>query len=299
MPDREVRPATQYDWVQIIRRARLGTVIAGSGRIGKNGRPTRGGMSGSKFTGLALAFASYASPDGSHVWPGDATIAVDLETTIKDVAAVRKALLALGLLEHVRHRRGDTGEQYRLTLPSDLDDVLEVLNPAQHKLAAHRLREEARGKPGKPGGSGGPPKPPTPGGPQDHPEPVDNPDSGGPVDHPNEPEPETPGWSTGLAEVAAGWSTGPALGGPPDPLTNHDQTTTTTNHSDTALRTAVTLVGHPQAAQDPLFAEVVDEAPEPDPPPSRCERHPLPGGLRDDGQPRCALCRVEARRAAA
>lgn len=309
MPDREIRPSGRYEWEQIIRRARLGSIIAGSGRLGANGRPTRGGMTGLTFTAICLGWASYADDKGQKIYPGDATVAVDMETSLQNVAAVRKALLDLGLLQLVRGRRGRRGTEYRLTIPSDLQDRLEVPTPAQHTLAADRLREQSRGKRKatdrpEPPNSGGPvdhpddDNPGDVGGPADTPEPVDNPNLGGPVDTPEPLSAEAPGGSGGYAQNSSGGSGGSRLGGPVDRSTDHDRTTSTTDHSDTALRTAVTLVGHPQAAQDPLFP-VVDEEPEPKPEPSsRCARHPLPAGLRDDGQPRCALCRVDARRTA-
>ena len=211
MPDRELRPVGRYEWEQILRRARLDGVVAGSGRIGASGRATRGSMSGSLFKAIALTWASYANDRGQEIWPGDATVAVAAETTLKNATAVRKALLDLGLLQRVRGRQGMRGTEHRLTIPSDLMDRLEVLTPAQHTLAAGRLRNAARGKPGGSGGpprnpsgptsSGGPVDPPqlfdpsTVGAPVDPPEPVDNPDLGGPVD--------------------------PRLGGPVDPHTDH------------------------------------------------------------------------------
>lgn len=236
--ERELRPAGRYEWEQIIRRARLGDVIAGSGRIGKTGKPTKGGMSGTTFTGIALGWASYANDRGREVWPGDATVAVDLETSIATVRQVRKALLRLGLLEFVARRRGSRGDEYRLTIPTDLLEVVEVLTPGQHKLAANRLRDAARGKPG---GSGGPPETESP---------------GGPAEHPNEPDDSEPGESNGTPESESGWSAGTSLGGPADTHTDHDRTTgTTTDHSETDLRTAVTVPGDVTPDQDPIFSE--------------------------------------------
>jgi hypothetical protein len=232
--DRELRPAGRYEWEQIIRRSRLGAVVAGSGRVGKNGKPTKGGMSGTTFTGIALGWASYANDRGREIWPGDATVAVDLETSIAAVRQVRKALLRLGLLEFVCRRHGIRGDEYRLTLPADLLEVVEVLTPAQHKVVANRLRDAARGKPG---GSGGLPEPGSPGGPPDYPD-------------------GEPRGSNGLPEIEPGWSGGTSPGGPADTHTDHDRTTgTTTDHSDEDLDTAVTVPSDPTPDQDPIFSD--------------------------------------------
>lgn len=299
MTDRELRPVGRYEWEQIIRRARLAAVIAGSSRIGKNGKPTKGGMSGTTFTGIALGWASYANDKGREIWPGDATVAVDLETSIAAVRQVRQALLRLGLLEMVRRRTGTRGDEYRLTIPTDLLDVVEVLTPAQHKLAANRLRDAARGKPTEQrGGSDGQPNKPPSGGPADNPEETPNGALGGPADNPNgygEPE---PGWSDGTTETGSGWSGGTSLGGPADTHTDHDRTSTTTDQPGIDLRTAVAGPRAREAAEDPIFDEGEDNPTHLDPAPRRCEPHGLAGGTRSDGRPACPLCRVAEDQAA-
>lgn len=301
---RELRPAGRYEWEQIIRRARLGTVIRGSGRIGSKGKATKGGMSGTTFTGIALGWASYGNDKGREIWPGDATVAIDLETSIAAVRQVRQALVRLGLMEMVRRRTGTRGDEYRLTLPTDLLDVVEVLTPAQHKMAANRLREAARGKPR--GGSGGHPTDPDPGDPADHPEdeagsPVDHPESdtddslGDPADHPNVSSGEEPGWSSGYPESGSGWSGGPALGGPADTHTDHDRTRSTTDHAERDLRTAVTVSRASGAAEEPDPAIEETTAPDARPvdEPRGCPAHgpAMAAGLRPDGKPACPLCR--------
>jgi len=281
---RELRAAGRYEWEQIIRRARTGSLIAGSTRLGKDGRPTKGGMTELTFTAIALCWASYANDRGQEIWAGDATIAVDLGTTIKNVVTVRKKLLELGLLQHVRGRHGERGEEYRLTLPSDLLDVLNVPTPAQHKLAARRLRDAARGKPA---GSAGPPAPEPVGGPADHAQAVDNSAVGGPPDHPDEVCAPEAGGSAGPAENSSGWSGGPAPGGPADPLTDHDRTRTTTDHPDTDLRTAVTASRASPPPEDQISSDV--DAPGP------CAEHPTQrAGPRPDGRLACVFCRALA-----
>lgn len=306
--DRELRPVGRYEWEQIIRRARLGPVITGSGRTGKNGRATRGGMSGTTFTGIALGWASYGNDKGREIYPGDATVAIDLETTIAAVRQVRQALVRLGLMEMIRRRHGNRGDEYRLTIPTDLLDALEVLTPAQHKLAANRLREAARGKPRE--SSDGPSDSPDPGTPVDHPDddsgtPPDHPETdtdrsvGTPPDHPDAAENADPGYSGGPPETDSGYSGGTRLGTPVAPHTDHDRTTTATDHSDRDLRTAVTPSRASDADDNPDSA--IEETTGPPPPTpdrptggrrSRCADHPaLSAGNRPDGRPACPLCR--------
>jgi len=254
--DRELQPVRRYDWEQIIRRARLGGVIQGSSKVGKNGRPTKGAMSATLVKAIALGFATYANPEGRQIWPGDATLAVDLETSVASVETVRKLLLRLGLFERVRAPRGDHGTEYRLTLPVDLLDEIEVLTPAQHKLAADRLRDGRRGKPN--GGSGGsangsatvyPPGPPVP-----VDELVDNAvDEVAPVVPADTPDVIMPGVSAGTTDPPNGVSGGPRMVYPADTHTDHDRPLTTTGHPDEDLRTAVTPVDSRAPDQDQIL----------------------------------------------
>lgn len=306
MTDRELRPVGYYEWVQIIRRARLGAVIASSGRIGANGRSTRGGMSGTTFTGIALCWASYGNDRGQQIRPGDATVAVDMETTIAAASAVRKALLDIGLLQLVRPRRGRLGAEYRLTMPEDLYDRLEVPSPAQHGLAAGRLRDGSRGRRKTAADADGPTllddaddltddttdadDTPTVGGPVEYPKPVEPPTVGTPPDPPKPGSDVASGGSGGVPEKALGGSGGTSWGGPVARSTVHDRTTTTTGQPQTDLRTAATLVGDPPPEQDQILESRGATPPPADGP---CATHPaLPGGTRGDGQPRCAACRA-------
>lgn len=314
--DRELRPVGRFDWEGVVRRARLGSVIPA--RKGKGGKVTKGGMSGTLFTGIALGWSSYANPDGSRVKPGDATVAIDLETSIAAVRAVRQALLALGLMQQVGSRQKGFGIEYRLTMPSDLLDRVDVLTPAQHKLAANRLRDSARGKP-TPGWSSGLPEVGVP---------VDYPQSeaplvlGGPVGHPADPIKPTPGWSSGTTESEFGWSSGTSLGGPVDTHTYQGPSKGTTGHSLEEVRSKAEGPPAQAAAEDQISGEaqpravavapppaaaltVTDAtveirpapAPQPSQPATTCPRHRLPipaGEPRPDGKPRCPLCRVGA-----
>ena len=253
--DRELRPMGRYEWEQVVRRARLGGIVRGSGRVGKDGRKTKGGMAAALVKAIALGFATYANDKGREIWPGDATLAVDLETSVASVETVRRLLLHLGLMVRVRAPWGDHGTEYRLTLPDDLLDVVEVLTPAQHKLAANRLREGRRGRAN--GVSAGTTSesravyPPVPPAAVD--DVVDNPvDEVVPVDPPNTPARIMPGVSAGTTDPTNGVSAGPRMVYPPDTHTDHDRPLSTTDHPDGDLRTAVTPVDDRPREQDQI-----------------------------------------------
>jgi hypothetical protein len=283
--EREVRPVGRHEWEQVLGRLRVTGVLGG--RTGKHGRATKGAVAAITFKAIAARFAFYGDGDGSRIWPGDAVVAVDLETTIDRVRMVRQALIKLGLLELVRGRRGDRGEEYRLTLPSDLMDLLEVLTPAQHKLAAHHMREARRGASST--SSGGPVDNPKsePGWSSGQPE-GENP--GGPVDTP-ERDPRT---SNGPPKEGSGWSSGHRLGGPVDTHTNQDQPHPLPTTLTTIFRTAVTGPRATAPLRKPDLAMVGEEiAPSAEPGSDRCV-HGVPPSLRC---PACArgLATVGAR----
>jgi hypothetical protein len=301
--DRELRPSGRYEWEQIVRRARMAGVIPASGKIGANGRRTKGAMSPTTFKAVALTWATYANDKGREVRPGDAAVAVAAETTLDNARKVRRALVKLGLLGKVREATPYHAAEYRLTLPSDLLDSLEVLTPAQATLAAQKLRDAARGCPR--GESGGPSNDPQLGGPVDHPttpdesEPEDPDDTqlGGPVDHPatpDESERRTPTNSNWGVRWTPNWGvhrdTPPTMTAP----------ITTTDHSDRALDLTVTVPSAPAPHEDRILSEV-GGTPRPSTPAAsdgRCGTHPvLPGGERPDGLPRCPSCRAALRSA--
>lgn len=251
--DRELRPAGRYEWEQIVRRARLKGVITGSARIGKDGRSTRGGVDAVTVKAIALALASYGSDKGADVFPGDATIAVDLEISLKTVKAVKAKLIGLGLLEHVGWRRRSA--VYQLAIPSDLLELLEVLTPAQHTLEAERVSAEAHGRVPRSqrlGGTGGPPEEAPDGGS------AGTPDAGSSECPPVPPSPaevEDVGGSAGPPPEDVGGSAGPASGGPPDPGTDQDRTISMTKPTDEDLGTNLAVVAR-EAGQDQIQGEV-------------------------------------------
>lgn len=292
-PTRETRPVDRYEWESIILRARLGGLIAGSSKVGVNGRATRGGVSAVAFKAVALVWASHADPDGSNIWPGDATIAVEAEVGIQVAQAVKRKMIDLGLTEKVRarSRRQRRGDEYRLTLPSDLLDVVEVLSPAALQMAAANVYERRRGKRG---GSGGSPTPPGVGSPVDPPQDAAEPPVGDPVDPPHEPDAEACGGSGGHTTDVYGGSGGTHVGGPVARVTYPETPPGTSgpDHPGEDVRTAVTVSRASQAAPEPDFRDEVNE-PESPQRAASCPAHgrAFAAGTRHDGQPACPFCR--------
>lgn len=236
------------DWVKVVRRARFNGVVPGvAGRIVK---------------AVAFALATYADYDnGGDVRPGLARLAVECEIDYRTAKRCLAGIRDLGLVRLVQSgaRRGHS-DVYQLTLPEELLDRIDVLTPAQVDMEIERIRGAARRKPavdGPPDGPGtGHSDPRTDDAVRVTPapvQPVDNPAVRGTTDPVERPEPTD---RTGHAVPVNGASTGhavPQYGSRYAPLPS--QSTKTKNFTETAdsdLRTVVTVVGHPQAAQDQI-----------------------------------------------
>lgn len=274
----EVHPEDRFTWERIVMRARLGGVITGSGKVSeRNGKQTRGGVSGSVFKAVALVFAAHADEDGSAVRPGDMRVAILAEVHPRTVKVIREKLVELGLMRQTGRYRHTP--MYRLTLPSDLTELVTVLSPTEVVDTAKAMRSRARDSKAKSrnGCAAGPPIEESLGVPPEHPKPPD----GGP-DGPGN------GCAAGAPESLNGCAAGADMGDPPDtlnqPLTGHLKITNPTGDED--LGTA----GHPSRA-------TAEEPPNPEPPPrpAKCPTHGLGGGLRPDGLPECTFCRREQR----
>jgi hypothetical protein len=107
-----VRWITQYDFFNLLRRTHL------------------------SITTKAVAFnmASYASPDGTRIYPGDQKIADELDLTERAVREHTAVLRGLGLLTRVRHHGLRTAGEYRLSWPKDPDFVPMRLDPDGNRL---------------------------------------------------------------------------------------------------------------------------------------------------------------------
>ncbi|MDP9792561.1 hypothetical protein J2S43_001073 [Catenuloplanes nepalensis] len=259
MEKRELHAVSRWEWERVVLRARLRGLIPARGK--------RGGVAASTFRGIALVLASHADADtGGRIWPGDATVAVEAEVGIQVVQAVRRTLVALGLLYRVRARsRGQhEGDEYQLTLPSDLLERLEVLSPATVRTTAAALYAARRG-PRRPANGTPTSTPPPPG-------------VGVPPDPPHPADDGSPGGSDGSGNQRPGGSDGGTVGDPaardtsPVPATNNTNPTAPGSSADvTTSRTRA------PAARPHLI---------------RCAPHGIAGPSRPDGRPPCAICRV-------
>lgn len=108
----ELEPIGRYEWERLVRRARLPKPV--------------------KL--LALVLATHADPDGSRVRPGLpvlASVTGDSERNVRRLLAL--LVDELGLLRQVARGGGRGGKGrasvYRLTIPVDLLDRLEMLSP--------------------------------------------------------------------------------------------------------------------------------------------------------------------------
>lgn len=269
----EVHPEDRFTWERILMRARLEGVISGSGKVSeRTGKQTRGGISGPVFKAVALVFAAHADEDGSAVRPGDMRVAILAEVHPRTVKAVREKLIDLGLLRQTGRYRHTP--MYRLTLPSDLTELVAVLSPTEVVETAKAMRAKTRDAKAasRNGCSGGAPIVKEKGAPPEHPKPPDD----GP-DGPGN------GCTGGAPEIPNGCSAGQDMGDPAGHLnqaeTGHLEITNPTGDGD--LRTDVT---------GPEAPSVEPTNPEPPPRPTKCPDGLSPA-MRPDGKPACPICR--------
>lgn len=107
----EQHPAKRYEWLRIVRRCRLG--------------PTA--------KAVAVVLSTYSNLDGSNIFPGRLRLAAVLEKSPSTVDRALKLLRDIGLIERVSegsyYGRRAVADRYRLTIPSDLLEVVELLDP--------------------------------------------------------------------------------------------------------------------------------------------------------------------------
>ncbi|MDP9799368.1 hypothetical protein J2S43_007880 [Catenuloplanes nepalensis] len=299
MEERELHAATRWEWEAILMRARLRGLIPAKGK--------RGGVSPATLRAVAFVLASHSDADtGTRIWPGDATVAVETEVGVQVVQAVRRALVEVGLLRKVRSRsrRERQGDEYQLTIPSDLMERLDVLSPAAVKVAAERVYAARRGKRG---GSDGTPTPPQPDASEEVPSdpPQDEADDprgesdgtpteahvGDPKQPPRAADDDRRGGSDGIPDSGCGGSDGAAVGDPSARDTRPGPTTRPTNPTTPGFSADVTTSRANDSVEDP--DSVADGEPA-DAPPERCPDHPamLAGHRESDGKPRCPFCRA-------
>ena len=285
----DVRPGV---WITVVRCLRLDGVVPG--------------VAAKTLKEVLFYLAGYADYDhGYDVRPGTARIAVECEIDYRTAKRCLAAIRDLGLIRLVRSatRRGHADE-YQLTVPADLHDRGILRTPAEVDAEIEHVRQRHRRDP-TPASPAPTPTPAT--GPATTPvrvAPVPVPPAASPPVRDTQRPVQPPGDTdrTGRPVPANADRTVKSLrqyGSLYAPPPRHStETTTTTEPTDTALRTAVTLVAHPPPEQDQIL-EVVDTAPsaaaESDGTDGPCATHPaLAGGTRGDGLPRCAACRAVA-----
>lgn len=244
MADRELRPVDRFEWEQIILRARWTGVIPAT--------KTRGAVAGATFRAVALAWASHGDGKvGDRLFPSEGVIAVEAETSVKTVQAVKAKLIELGLVERIRggNRRAHYGDEYRLTIPDDLSERITVLSPAAVKIEGFKLAEKRRGKRGPQTETD--PTDPDMGVPVDPPRPVDNSSMGVPVDPPRDEPAEFHGGTGGPPIAFHGGTGGPPMGVPVDPYNNPDHPAGSNNPKMADLVTQLAVVGGTGPPEDP------------------------------------------------
>jgi len=256
--------ANVREWTDVLARCRFGVVKV----AGKT-------VAGSSIKAVAERLARYGDADGTRVRPGIARLAVDLEMSYGTVKRAVQHLHKVGLLRLVQAAsRPGHADVYRLSLPVDLLDRVEVWTPARHALEVERVREANRGRyPGR--------RDPGPGQgdllvPEEPAEVADLRVSEGPA----EPKPAGPS-GTDISGPAG--PSGTDLRVPQGPATNQEPRHKTDQPNQLGVRTAASASAREDSDQDPVFAAEVEE---------RCTAHPaLAGGRRGDGAPACPLCR--------
>lgn len=140
-----LHPAKRFDWERIVRRVRLDSQHVTPlmpKRVHKTGRHAGAlvldrPISATVVKGVGLALASYANRDGSSIYPGVEKLALVLETTPKSVVQALAVLRAVGLIECVKrgNKARSESDEYRLTIPEDLLDVLPILDTQERQLS--------------------------------------------------------------------------------------------------------------------------------------------------------------------
>lgn len=250
-------PTGRFEWERLVRRAVLPEPV--------------------KFTAFVLG--SYADPDGSRVRPGSEVLAAVTGKGLRTVRRLVGDLVALGFLELVSRGggrgRGGRASVYRLTLPIDLLERIELLPPGERPLnppAVQVASESDESAATQVAGDCGQ-------------SPVDN----------SEPEAiQAAGQSVAAEPIDRPLGdSSEQLTGQTEPIdrprrgTDYHPTTTPTTKED---HPSSSDPAHPQAARTGTSQNDHDDGGGSRAAPDRCE-HNLIRRNRRDGQPACALCR--------
>lgn len=271
MEGTRVAPLGRYEWERILRRI----------------------VMPEKHKFVALLMATWADPDGTRVRPGLSLLACAVGGSERSERTVRRVLTSLvnewGLLEQVsrgggRGRKFKTAE-YRLTIPLDLLDRHEVLDPSgRTDSPANDVATQSVDSPATQEATESDESPATQMASQTDTHPVDNPES---VANQVADENEFQGTNGVVLNGLSGQKS--ALSGHAGwPTTTHVTNHKSDQHcgSDTD---ATTDRASPRQTLDDLLPLSKPPAPPPEP---KCG-HGLAAGTRPDGTPRCPLCRRE------
>ncbi len=112
------------DWLDLVRRARLGSTV--------------------KL--VAFYLAGRAANDGTKVFPGIARAAIECEVSSAVVRRALKTLRDAQLIEVTRrgNRRAGKADEYRLTIGVDVLELIDVPNPDEHHGAILAVRDRER-----------------------------------------------------------------------------------------------------------------------------------------------------------
>lgn len=126
--DWTLHPVKRFEWERLIRRVQLGPDDVA--HLHTASRP----VASLTVKAVGFALATYASKDGSHIWPGDAKVARVLGTTPRSVRDARAVLEAVGLIEKTGGGARGKAFQYRLTIPEDLIELVPMLDVDEQNL---------------------------------------------------------------------------------------------------------------------------------------------------------------------
>lgn len=94
---------------------------------------------------VAFAYASYASPDGARIWPGERRVADELDLTERAVRGHVGVLRACGALTRLRAHSPGRAAEYALSWPLDPQRLPMRLDPDGARLVARTVRHRNTG----------------------------------------------------------------------------------------------------------------------------------------------------------
>jgi hypothetical protein len=133
-----LQPADSFEWVRVVTGVDFSTA-----EIVK-AMPPKKRVAGRTIKAVAYRIPYWGDPDGTRVYPSLGLIAAACEVDYSTAKLVMRVLRSLGLIEQVkggggRGARGHDGTQYRLTIPSNLLELVKYRNPDEMRALALEL----------------------------------------------------------------------------------------------------------------------------------------------------------------